>query len=289
MSPVIQASHAGAIPSDSDADDLRKRVAEQAAARERRRRRWGLLLPFIPLAVFASVWQVYAVQANSFVLPTFTEFAGALGELVVDPQFWTALFVSNQALIVGYLLAVAIGVPAGLAMGRAARIRNIVDPYINLILIVPMAVLLPVILIALGINFNSRVVVILVFSLPFIVVPCLSGVRVISWHIVDMSRTFGATESQLWRFVLIPGALPAILSGLRQGLAHALTGMVVVELTLMAVGVGQLLQTYGSNLQYDYVFAIVFAIIVESVIGVSILRALERRAERGRRAMVPVG
>jgi NitT/TauT family transport system permease protein len=199
------------------------------------------------------------------------------------------LLISNQALIVGYLLAVLAGVPIGLAMGRAGGIRNVVDPYINLILIIPMAVLLPVILIALGISFTSRVVVIYVFALPFVVVPCLAGVRVIERHLLDMSRTFGSNEYQLWRYILVPGAMPAILSGLRQGLAHALTGMVVVELTLMAVGVGRLLQTYGSNLQYDYVFAIVFAIILESVIGVSILRSLERRAERGRRPMVPVG
>lgn len=273
----------------SDAEILRSRVATSVAKRERRRRLWGILLPIVPLAVLATVWQLYAEQANSLVLPTFTEFVAAFAALLVTADFWDALLTSNQALIVGYLLAVVVGVPIGLAMGRAAGIRNIVDPYINLILIIPMAVLLPVILIALGINFTSRVVVIFVFALPFVVVPCLAGVRVIERHLLDMSRTFGSTEPQLWRYILVPGALPAILSGLRQGLAHALTGMVVVELTLMAVGVGRLLQTYGSNLQYDYVFAIVIAIILESVIGVSILRSLERRAERGRRPMVPVG
>ncbi len=289
MSGITRADRLGGQGPISDTEILRSRVATAVAQRERRRQTWGILLPIVPLVAFAIVWQVYAEQANSLVLPTFTEFVAAFADLLVTSEFWEAMLISNQALIVGYLLAVAVGVPIGLAMGRAARVRNVVDPYINLILIIPMAVLMPVILIALGINFSSRVVVIFVFALPFIVVPCLAGVRIIERHLLDMSRTFGSNERQLWRYILVPGALPAILSGLRQGLAHALTGMVVVELTLMAVGVGQLLQTYGSNLQYDYVFAIVFAIILESVIGVSILRSLERRAERGRRAMVPVG
>lgn len=289
MSGITRADRSAGDSPASDAEFLRARVGREATRRERRRRLWGIFLPLVPFAILATVWQLYAEEANSLVLPTFTEFVVALANLLVTPDFWEALLISNQALIVGYLLAVLAGVPIGLAMGRAAGLRNIVDPYINLILIIPMAVLLPVILIALGISFTSRVVVIYVFALPFVVVPCLAGVRVIERHLLDMSRTFGSTEYQLWRYILVPGALPAILSGLRQGLAHALTGMVVVELTLMAVGVGRLLQTYGSNLQYDYVFAIVFAIILESVIGVSILRSLERRAERGRRPMVPVG
>lgn len=289
MSAITQAGRSVAEASSSDAAILRSRVAEEIGRRERRRRLWGIFLPLVPLAILATGWQLYAERANSLVLPTFTEFVAALALLLVDSDFWGALLISNQALIVGYVLAVVVGVPIGLAMGRAAGIRNLVDPYVNLILIIPMAVLMPVILIALGITFTSRVVVIFVFALPFVVVPCLAGVRVIERHLLDMSHTLGSTESQLWRYILVPGALPAILSGLRQGLAHALTGMVVVELTLMAVGIGRLLQTYGSNLQYDFVFAIVFAIILESVIGVSVLRSLERRAERGRRAMTPVG
>ena len=76
--------------------------------------------------------------------------------------------------------------------------------------------------------------------------------------------------------MLILGALPAILSGLRQGFAHGLTGMVVVELTLVAAGVGRVLQLYGSQLAYDYVF-VVFVIIAQAVLGVGLLRAFEAR------------
>jgi NitT/TauT family transport system permease protein len=244
-----------------------------------------VILPFVPILLVAIIWQVQAEQAQSLVLPTFTEFAAALVDLLGDPAFWDALLLSNQALVVGYVLAVLIGVPFGLAMGRVARIRNVVDPYVNLFLVVPMAVLLPIILIALGISFTARTAVIFVFAVPFVVVPCLAGVRVIDRQLLDMSRTYGSNEYELWRYVLIPGALPAILSGLRQGLAHALSGMVVVELTMMAVGVGRLIQLYGSNFEYDYIFAVVFAVVLESVIGVSILRAFERRAERVRRPL----
>jgi NitT/TauT family transport system permease protein len=255
---------------------------ERAARSERRSRTWGYLLPFVPLALLAIVWQVYAEQAASLVLPTFTEFVVALVDLLLSPEFWDAMVTSSVALVIGYLASVAVGVPIGLAMGRMQGIRNLVDPYVNLILVTPMAVLMPIVLIAFGITLTARVAVIFVFCLPFVVVPCLAGVRLIDRQLIDMSRTFGSSEAQLWRHVLIPGALPAILTGLRQGLAHGLTGMVVVELTLIAAGVGRLLQTYGSELRYDYVFAIVFAVIAQAVIGVGVLRGLEARSAQAR-------
>ncbi len=249
---------------------------------------WALILPLVPLLLLAVVWQVYAVSTRSLVLPTFFEFVGALAELIVDPEFWEAMYLSNVGLFMGFSGAVIVGVPLGLLMGRARNLRNIFDPYVNLVLVIPLAVLLPVILIALGITLAARVTVIFVFALPFVVVPCLAGVRVIDRHLLDMSRSFGSSEAQLWRYILVPGALPAILSGFRQGLAHALTGMVVVELTLIAVGVGRLLQTYGAELRYEYVFAIVFAVIAEAVIGVGALRLLETRTAAVR-APVPLG
>ncbi len=249
---------------------------------------WAIVLPIVPLAILVVAWQAYAESANSLVLPTFTEFLAALGDLLVTPAFWHAIWTSAVALIIGFLAAVVIGVPLGLAMGRIDSIRNVIDPYINLVLVMPMAVLMPIVLIALGISLTARVVVIFVFCLPFVVVPCLTGVRVIDKHLLDMGRTYGANELQLWRNVLIPGALPAILAGLRQGLAHGLTGMVVVELTLVAAGVGQVLQLYGSQLAYDYVFAVVFVIIAQAVLGVGLLRAFEARTAQARR-LDPLG
>lgn len=257
-------------------------VHERALRGERRSRRWGLILPLVPLATLAVVWQVYAEHAGSLVLPTFTEFLAALGTLLVSPDFWDAMITSSVGLMVGFLGSVVVGVPVGLAMGRANSLRNIIDPYINLILVMPMAVLLPIILIAFGVSLTARVAVIFVFCLPFVVVPCLAGVRLIDRQLLDMGRTFGATELQLWRSVLIPGALPAIVTGLRQGLAHGLTGMVVVELTLIAAGVGRVLQLYGSQLRYDYVFAIVFVVIAQAVLGVGLLRAFEARTAQAR-------
>jgi len=256
---------------------VRTRLQEVAERRERRTRLLGVVLPLVPLIVLAVGWELYANELGSFVFPPFSLFLTSLVALLGDGIFWDAMILSNQALVVGFLGAAAVGVPIGLAMGRLSGLKNVVDPFLNLMLVVPSAMYLPLVLIALGVSFVSRATVVFIFALPFIVVPCIAGVRVIDRDLISMSRTFGAGELQLWKEVLVPGALSAILSGLRQGLAHALTGMVVVELTLMAVGVGQLLQFYGSQLRYEFVFAIAVAVILEAVLAVGVIRIIERR------------
>lgn len=254
--------------------------AQAPATGPLRRALAALAPPLVPAVLVAAVWQWYAVTTHSFVFPTFSSVVAALGSLVGSADFWQAMVATNQSLVIGYLAAVVLGVPLGIVIGRAVMLRNVVDPYINITLVTPLAVLMPIILMALGLTLTARSFVVFVFALPFVVIPTLSGVRVLDARWIEMAQCFGASRLQTWREVLLPGALPSILSGLRQGFAHAITGMVVVELTLMAVGVGVLLETFGAHLRYDFVFAVIMALIVEAVLGVSALNALERRVGR---------
>jgi NitT/TauT family transport system permease protein len=92
-----------------------------------------------------------------------------------------------------------------------------------------------------------------------------------------MVRGFGATERQVWRDVLLPGALPAIVTGLRLGLGRAFTGMVAVELLLVAVGVGRLIVSYQGEFDGAAVYAVVLLLVAEAVTCLHVLKRLEQR------------
>ena len=265
------------LPPEPEAFRATLREARERAARSEHSRVWGHRPAIRPAG---GPWSRGAstrrTRTASSCRPSRS--LAALGSLLTTPDFWDAIWTSAVALIIGFVAAVVIGVPIGLAMGRIDSIRNIIDPYINLVLVMPMAVLMPIVLIALGISLTARIVVIFVFCLPFVVVPCLTGVRVIEKHLLDMGRTYGASELQLWRNVLIPGALPAILSGLAPGLRarpHRHGGRRAHP------GGSRRRWTRApalrSQLAYDYVFAVVFVIIAQAVLGVGLLRAFEAR------------
>jgi NitT/TauT family transport system permease protein len=231
-------------------------------------------LIFVILAV---VWQGAASAAGRLLIPTFIKTMQALAELAVDPRLWSALFVSNQAMVIGYGLSLAIGIPIGLAMGRFGGFEKATEGLLRILLVLPAAAFIPLVVTVFGLELAARVVVIALFGTIIIVVTCRAGVRQVDPSLVEMARCFGASERRIWWRVLIPGTLPAILVGARLGLATAIEGMVVVELLLAAVGVGGLILVFEDGFAADYLYAVVIVIIGESLALSLLARQLERR------------
>lgn len=228
-------------------------------------------------ALFAVWWQLTTQNLGSLLLPTFTDTAVATWDLLVGGRIWEPLWLSNQALIVGYLASVIVGVPLGLAMSRMRRTEAFVDPYINLLVTTPMAALIPLFVMAMGLGLASRSAIVFVFAVVNIVVNTRAGVRGVDRTLIEMARSFGATEMQTWRRVLIPGAAPALVAGLRIGLGRALTGMVLAELLMVGVGVGRLILEYRGFFSGDYLYGVVLIVVGEALVLMQGMRQLEQR------------
>ncbi|MEE8121407.1 MAG: ABC transporter permease [Anaerolineales bacterium] len=235
-------------------------------------------LRILVFAVVAVTWEVSASRLENMLIPTFTEMLGGLFRLVfLTGRFWESLYISNQALVVGYIISVAIGVPIGLAAGRSRWIDRLFNPYIGVFLAMPIAPLIPIVIIAVGLGLASRVLIVVLFAFIFITVNTRAGVRNVDASLIEMGKSFGASEWQIWRRIVIPGAVPAIFAGLRIGLGRAVAGMVIVELLLVASGIGRLLLEFSGRLQSDLVFATVLAVILEALILLYAMRSIEQK------------
>lgn len=262
----------------SDAlDTLDARLHADWTRSVKRDRFWRVIMPVLLAVVIGVVWQ-YSATNGGFIIPTIPAFIGKTGSQLIDSEFWSAIVTSESALLVGFVAAVILGVPLGLVAGRARAIEDVIDPYISIAIITPMAMMLPIILMVFGLTFTARMVVVFIFSFPFVLVPVRAGVLMIPPELWEMCRSYGASERQLWRELLVPGTMPAMVLGLRQGLAHGFTGMILVELLLLAVGVGQLLLQFQGRFDYASIFAVVFLLICESWILLGALAMLERKA-----------
>lgn len=240
---------------------------------------WGVRITTI--VAFALLWELAARWTDSILMPTFTQAMAALWEIsVVTGELWPAMAASNVALVIGYPLAVVISVPLGLAMARWKPIDRALGPIVALSLALPIAPLIPVVLVAMGLGLPPRVFIIVLFSWVFITTNVRAGVRAVDQSLVEMAGSFGATESQLWRRVLIPAALPAIMTGLRTGLGRAFAGMVIVELIMLPIGIGSYMLDYRGFFQSDKLYALTIAVALEGILLALGMQALERRAQR---------
>jgi ABC-type nitrate/sulfonate/bicarbonate transport system permease component len=238
--------------------------------------RWRLL----SLLLFALAWEALARALHSLLMPRFGDTLLALGNLLTTPALWNALWVSNQAMVLGFTLAVVFGVPLGFLMGRQRTVEKFLDLYLNILLVTPMSALIPIIILATGITLLSRVLVVFSFAFVVIVVNTRAGLRTIDASWVEMARTFGASERQLWQKIFLRGALPALVTGLRLGLTRAVSGMVTVELLLIALGVGRLILDFQGGFDSANLYATILVVVLEAVLLMQAARWLERRVMR---------
>jgi NitT/TauT family transport system permease protein len=231
----------------------------------------------IVLVIVGAIWQVWAENANLLLIPTFLEMVVGIGRLLLNPSTYTAFAISNQALVVGFAISVILGILLGLGAARFSGIEGFVDPYLSILLVTPMAAIIPILLMSLGIELSSRVFLVIVFTIPVIIVNTRTGVRQVDPNLIEMAASFGARERQIWSKILLPGSLPAIMTGIRLGLGRAVTGMVIIELLLVAVGIGGLILKFQGQFASDLLYALVILVILEALVLVSAVRFLERR------------
>ncbi|TMC52031.1 MAG: ABC transporter permease, partial [Chloroflexi bacterium] len=123
---------------------------------------WGLRLG--TFAAFFLWWQLSTQNLHSLLLPTFAKTAVALWDLVSSGTIWGPLWLSNQAMLLGYGFSVAIGVPLGLLMSRIRAAERFLDVYLNVLLTTPMAALIPLFIMIWGPTLTARVVIVFVFT-----------------------------------------------------------------------------------------------------------------------------
>lgn len=268
------------VPTENDEQNMANRSAGSPTIGRRRSPSAVIkatAVRLVPLLLFLTIWELGARTLGAIDIAGATETLSSLVELVGDPNLWSALAESNQALFLGFLSAVLVGLPIGLFMGRNRIADAVAQGYLSILLIAPVALVIPLIIMALGFGTVSRALIVFVFVFPMIVVNSRSGVRTVPKDLLDMSRSFGATESELWRYVILPAAAPSIFTGLRIGIGRAVTGMVIAEWLLAAVGVGALLLEFRGTFQSASLFAVILVILLESLILVQFLRFIERK------------
>jgi NitT/TauT family transport system permease protein len=181
-------------------------------------------------------------------------------------------------MVLGFALAAVVGIALGILMGRWRAAEEFFDPYLNILLVTPMSALIPILIMATGLGMVTRVLIVFTFAVVVITVNTRAGLRMIDPGWIEMAQSFGANEWQLWRKILLRGALPAILTGLRLGLARAISGMIFVELLLLALGIGRLMLDFQGGFESANLYATVFVIVGEAVVLMQVFKQLERRA-----------
>jgi NitT/TauT family transport system permease protein len=235
----------------------------------------------VALAALLLLWWLAALAAPGWI-PTPLATARAGQAMLADGTIWTATGESLAVYAVGYLLAAAVGISAGLLMGGFRLLGRTLEIYVNALAATPRVSFIPLIIVLLGLGFEAKVAVIFLGAVMPVVLNTYAGVLQADGELVEMARSAGATRAQIFRRILLPGALPYVVVGLRLGATIGLINTVVAELYTAVRGLGGLLALYGNTFQMAPYFVVVLVLALIGTTVTSALRLVEVRLERWR-------
>jgi ABC-type nitrate/sulfonate/bicarbonate transport system permease component len=241
-----------------------------------------LALRAASMVAFLLLWEWAARVPISFNFPSPGATLAALVALLRSGALPAATLISLQSLLLGFGVAVLVGVPLGLLMGVIGPVGRVARVYLDLLIALPTAALVPLVILSVGINIVSSAVIVFVFSAPFVVMNAYGGVRDVRPRLVEMARAFDASWGQLFTRIVLPSALPMILAGIRYALSRAFVGLIVAELLLSPFGLGRLIMTSRSMFEHDRMFATVLWTLLFAGAALAAVARVEARLLRWR-------
>lgn len=243
------------------------------------------ILGTLAVGLFLLVWELVG---NTFQLinPMFMSSPSLIWNAAVQlfgsGEIWNDLRVSGIEFGWGYVLSVIVGVPFGIAIGWYKKFAYICDPFVNAMNATPRVALLPLVIIWLGIGILSKVGIIFLGAVFPLIINTRDGVKTTPANLLTAARSFGASEWQIFKSVVVPSTVPFILTGLRLAIGRALIGVMVGELYAATAGIGFMITVAGATFQTDKVFVGVLIFAISGMIATDIVDRAEKRFDKWR-------
>jgi sulfonate transport system permease protein len=240
--------------------------------------RAALLYLALPAAL-VGLWQALSVLGfiKPMLLPPPTKVAATLAALVASGDLFRHLGISLLRVLEGFALAAAIGLPLGIGIGLSRTLDRMTDLIIQLLKPIPPIAWIPLAILWFGIGEGGKVFIIFLGAVFPIVVNAVDGIRQTDHRFVELARILEVSRARFILRVILPGALPAIMTGLRTGLMVAWICVVAAELIAAASGLGYLIMDARQLMQTDQVLVGMIAIGAMGKVLDVVLRAAERR------------
>ncbi len=237
------------------------------------------------LVVILVGWELLGrfVLTDPLFFAPLSEVAIAAAHLWQSGELQTHIWVSFSELFEGVIAAIVVGIGIGVALGTSQRVRDYSEIYITALYATPLVAVTPLLILWLGIGVVSKAAVVFLTAVFPILINTASGIRATEALLIEVAQSFCGTRAQIITKVMLPSAVPFMLTGIRLGIGRGIVGVVVGELFGARAGLGYLIFTSGQTFDVPALFV---GIITLAVMGVGLTFAaelVERYALRWRR------
>ena len=225
--------------------------------------RWVITLASV--AIVLLLWEIFGRRVN----PVFGSYPSAIAvafwELAVSGQLWTALYESLRPFLLGYALAIIVGVPLGLLIGGFRVAEAALGIYITAGYAMPLVALVPLLILWLGLGFAVKVAVVFLMALFPICINTWLGVVAVPKTLIEVGKSFVAPETVILRRIVLPATLPYIMAGIRLAVGRAVVAMVIAEFFTTISGLGAVIINSANNFDTATMFVPIIILMVMAI------------------------
>jgi NitT/TauT family transport system permease protein len=220
---------------------------------------WELLFAVIP-------WDPFFITKPSLI-------ARAFQEQVLGGRLWRDMAVSAQAFLAGFALAVVVGIPVGVVMGWRRRAEWALDPLLSALYASPLIALAPLLILTAGVGIPSKALLVFLLAVFPFIFNAFAGVRCTEPLLINVVRSFGGRERDLYTKVILPSVVPYLLAATRLAIGRGLVGILVGEFYAASEGLGFAISRFGDTYRLPEMFT---GILVLAVVAVGLTGAARR-------------
>ena len=270
MSDTVQTM--GALAGEAEDKARAKEVADK---RRRKTQLQNLGIRLLSLVCVLGLWEFFGGMIDPVLFTVPSKIAVAAVSMIASGELWNYLWPSLVVLAFGLTLAAIFGIAIGLLLARFRLLDVAFGAYITFLYSIPSVALVPLIVLWAGFEMTAKVIILFMFAFFPMVINTYQGVRNVDAKLLEVGRAFRCSERQLWANIVLPAALPFIVTGIRLALGRGLIGMVLADLYTAISGIGYLIVRTASTFQVDKMFV---PIVTLGLLGVTLtwlLRVVE--------------
>jgi NitT/TauT family transport system permease protein len=241
---------------------------------------FGKKIPILfSLLIWFILWELIGRAKLSTIVPPFSSVVVAAITIVPTEKFSKAVMISLRSFAAGMVLALAFGIPLGVLMARVKSLASVLGMWVNIFVSAPISALVPLLMAVIGIGETTVVVTVFLFAVFVIILDAQVGVTQADRSLIEMARCFGARPYQVYTKVLFLCALPEILAGIRLAAIRGVKGVVIGQLLIAILGVGELFELYSQHFLMEEFWALVIIVFMFAFAVSEAIAFLERRVE----------
>ncbi len=237
--------------------------------------RWAL-----SIGLFFLIWELIGRSGVIISIVPASEVLPVLWDELLHGEVIEGTLATLGLAAVGFFFGALIGVPVGILMGVSARWNSVLDPLVSAAFAAPIAMFIPVITVYMGLEFEAKVVLVVLFNVFVIIVNTATGIREVPESVKEMARAFEVRGSRLYRKIIFPWAAPYIVTGLRIGVGRSVQGAILADLILRAQNLGLFIREAQGSFQLAELLAAVFFITILAAGTMGVARLIEWRLLR---------